>query len=92
MRCARKNTTRPLTVWVVGADEIFRLRGTKVIEIFTQAQPSDAFAAYIDSMKVIPFGYMGMEIVDTIVAKGAAGKGDGLEEAIAQIEKIGDKL
>ena len=52
----------------------------------------DAFAAYIDSMKVIPFGYMGMEIVDTIVAKGAAGKGDGLEEAIAQIEKIGDKL
>lgn len=68
------------------------LEGTKVIEIFTQAQPSDAFAAYIDSMKVMPFGYMGMEIVDTIVAKGAAGKGDGLEEAIAQIEKIGDKL
>ena len=30
-----------------------------------------------------------MEIIDTIVAKGAAGKGDGLEEAIAQIEKIG---
>ncbi len=28
-----------------------------------------------------------MEIIDTIVAKGAAGKGDGLEEAIAQIEK-----
>ena len=68
------------------------LEDTKVIEIFTQAQPSDAFAAYIDSMKVIPFGYMGMEIVDTIVAKGAVGKGDGLEEAIAQIEKIGDKL
>ena len=68
------------------------LEGTKVIEIFTQAQPSDAFAAYIDSMKVIPFGYMGMEIIDTIVAKGAAGKGDGLEEAIVQIEKIGDKL
>ena len=22
-RCARKNTTRPLTVWIVGADEIF---------------------------------------------------------------------
>ncbi len=68
------------------------LEGTKVIEIFTQAQPSDAFATYIDSMKVMPFGYMGMEIVDTIVAKGAAGKGDGLEEAIKQIEKIGDKL
>ena len=68
------------------------LEGTKVIEIFTQAQPSDAFATYIDSMKVMPFGYMGMEIVDTIVAKGAAGKGEGLEEAIEQIEKIGDKL
>ena len=35
-RCARKNTTRPLTVWIVGADEIFRLRGTKAIEIFTK--------------------------------------------------------
>ena len=22
-RCARKNTTRPLTVWIVGADEFF---------------------------------------------------------------------
>ncbi len=68
------------------------LEGTKVIEVFTQAQPSDAFATYIDSMKVMPFGYMGMEIVDTIVAKGAAGKSEGLEEAIEQIEKIGDKL
>ena len=35
-RCARKNTTRPLTVRIVGADEIFRLRGTKAIEIFTK--------------------------------------------------------
>lgn len=43
-------------------------------------------------MKVIPVWYMGIGNVDTIVAKGAAGKGDGLEEAIAQIEKIGDKL
>ena len=31
-RCARKNTTRPLTVRIVGADEIFRLRGEKAIE------------------------------------------------------------
>ena len=35
-RCARKNTTRPLTVRIVGADEIFRLQGTKVIEIFAK--------------------------------------------------------
>ncbi|MEI3399711.1 MAG: hypothetical protein V8Q81_03690 [Christensenellales bacterium] len=35
-RRARKNTTRPLTVWIVGTDEIFRLQGTKVIEIFTK--------------------------------------------------------
>ena len=31
-RCARKNTTRPLTVRIVGADEIFRLRGEKAAE------------------------------------------------------------
>ena len=31
-RCVRKNTTRPLTVWVAGADEIFRLRGEKAAE------------------------------------------------------------
>ena len=31
-RCARKNTTRPLTVRIVGADEIFRLRGEKAVE------------------------------------------------------------
>ena len=35
-RRARKNTTRPLTVWIVGTDEIFRLQGAKVIEIFTK--------------------------------------------------------
>ena len=33
-RCARKNTTRPLTVRIVGADEIFRLRGEKAVEKF----------------------------------------------------------
>ena len=33
-RCARKNTTRLLTVWIVGADEIFRLQGEKAVEKF----------------------------------------------------------
>ena len=33
-RCARENTTRPLTVRIVGADEIFRLRGEKAVEKF----------------------------------------------------------
>lgn len=33
-RCARKNTTRLLTVWMGGTDEIFRLRGEKAVEKF----------------------------------------------------------
>ena len=33
-RCARKNTTRPLTVWIVGTDEIFRLQSEKAVEKF----------------------------------------------------------
>lgn len=33
-RCARKNTTHPLTGRIVGADEIFRLRGEKAVEKF----------------------------------------------------------
>jgi hypothetical protein len=33
-RCARKNTTRPLTVRIVGADEIFRLQSEKAVEKF----------------------------------------------------------
>ena len=33
-RCARKNTTRLLTVWMGRTDEIFRLRGEKAVEKF----------------------------------------------------------
>lgn len=33
-RCARKNTTRPLTVRIVGAGEIFHLRDEKAVEKF----------------------------------------------------------
>ena len=31
LRCSRKNTTRLLTGWIVGADEIFHLKGEKAV-------------------------------------------------------------
>lgn len=70
------------------------LEGTKVVEIFTQANPSEAFDGYIDSMKTMPFGYMGMEVVDTIVARGAMSKGDKseLSSAISKIEEVAKKV
>lgn len=64
------------------------LDGTKVIQIFTQANPSDAFDPYIESMKTMPFGFLGMEVVDTIIAKGAGPKGEGIEEAIKKIDEM----
>ena len=70
------------------------LKGTKVVQIFTQASPSDAYDSYIESMVAMPFGYMGMEVIDTVIAKGTMQKGDydELSDAIKQIEKIGDNL
>lgn len=70
------------------------LEGTKVVQIYTQANPSDSFDEYIESMKTMPFGYLGMEVVDTVIARGAMGKQDESElaDAIAQIKEIGDKL
>ena len=64
------------------------LEGKKVIQIFTQANPGDAFDGYIKSLKAMPFAYMGMEVIDTIVAKGAAGKGEGIEDALKKIEEL----
>ena len=64
------------------------LEGKKVIQIFTQANPGDAFDAYIESMKIMPFGYMGTEVIETIIAKGAAGKGEGIEDALKKIEEL----
>ncbi len=64
------------------------LDGTKVIQVFTQANPSDAFDPYIESMKTMPFGFLGMEVVDTIIAKGAGPKGEGIEEAIKKIDEM----
>lgn len=70
------------------------LKGTKVVQIYTQANPSDAFDGYIESMKAMPFGYMGMDVIDTVIAKGTMQKGDydELSNAIKQIEEIGDNL
>ena len=62
--------------------------GKKVIQVFTQANPGDAFDAYIKSLETMPFAYMGMEVIDTIIAKGAAGKGEGIEDALKKIEEL----
>ena len=64
------------------------LEGKKVIQIFTQANPGDAFDGYIKSLETMPFAYMGMEVIDTIIAKGAAGKGEGIEDALKKIEEL----
>lgn len=70
------------------------LEGTKVVQIYTQANPEDMFDKYIESIETMPFGYMGMEVIDTVIAKGAMGKGeyDQLADAIKKVEKIGDEL
>ena len=64
------------------------LAGTKVIQVFTQANPSDAFDSYIKSMETMPFAFLGMELIETIIAKGAAGKGEGIENALKKIEEM----
>ena len=64
------------------------LAGTKVIQVFTQANPSDAFDSYIKSMETMPFAFLGMELIETIIAKGAAGKGEGIENALKEIEEL----
>ena len=65
----------------------------KVIEIVTQANPSDAFDQYVDNWKILPFGHLGMEVIETIIARGAVGKGneEELNEAISKIDEIAKK-
>ena len=64
------------------------LEGTKVIQVFTQANPTDAFDAYIKSMETMPFAFLGMEVIETIIARGAPGKGEGIEDALKKIEEL----
>lgn len=70
------------------------LESTKVIQIFTQANPEDVYNDYIESMKTMPFSYMGMEVVGTINAKGTSGLGNinNLKDSLKEIEKIVDNL
>ena len=84
----------PNCLWIglfsyLGADTLYKsLEGKKVIQVFTQANPGDAFDTYIKSLETMPFAYMGMEVIDTIIAKGAAGKGEGIEDALKKIEEL----
>ena len=58
------------------------LEGKKVVTIFTQAQPEDVFGSYIESFKMMPFGFMGMEVVGNVTAMGTQQAGD--EEELAK--------
>ncbi len=70
------------------------LKGTKVVQIYTQADSSNSYWDYINSMVTMPFGYMGMEVIGAVIARGATGKGESsqLSEAIKEIEKIAKDL
>ncbi|SDA66011.1 flavodoxin family protein [Methanobrevibacter millerae] len=74
--------------YMISQNQERSLAGTKVIQVFTQANPSEAFDSYIKSMETMPFAFMGMEVIETISAKGAAGKGEGIEEALKKIEEL----
>ena len=65
------------------------LEGKKVVTIFTQAQPEDKFGPYIESFKVMPFGFMGMEVIGNVTAMGTQDKGNE-EELEKYIEEVKD--
>lgn len=62
--------------------------GKKVILVVTQANPGDTYDDYINSMHVMPFGFMGMEVTETLIARGAMDKGEGIEEVLEKIESM----
>lgn len=78
----------------ISRNENKTLEGKKVVTIFTQAQGENVFGDYIESFKVMPFGYMGMEIIGNVTAKGTAGKGDKEELAdyIDEVKRIASDL
>lgn len=78
----------------ISRNENKSLEGKKVVTIFTQAQPENVFGDYIDSFKVIPFGYMGMEVIGNVTAMGTSSKGDKEELAkyIDEVKSIASKL
>lgn len=78
----------------ISRNENKSLEGKKVVTIFTQAQPENVFGDYIDSFKVMPFGYMGMEVIGNVTAMGTSSKGDKEELAkyIDEVKSIASKL
>ena len=66
----------------------------KVINIVTQANPADLFNKYADNWKILPYGHLGMEVVDTVIAKTGPSKGDKkvLAEAIEKLEKLAENI
>lgn len=70
------------------------VKGKKVITIFTQGMPENVFGDYIDSLKQMPFGYLGMEVVESVVAMGQTDKNneESLKPYIDQVREIGSKL
>lgn len=68
--------------------------GMKVINIVTQANPADLFNQYADNWRILPYGHLGMDVVDTVIAKTGPSKGDltVLAEAIEKLEEIAINL
>lgn len=64
------------------------LESVKVIEIITQANPSDIYDYYIEYLNKTAIEFVGMDVIKTIFAKGAADKGQGIEKALDEIEKL----
>lgn len=64
------------------------LEGKKVILIITQANPYDTYDQYIEDMKTMAFGHLGMEVIHTVYAKGASEKGEGISDALKIIEEL----
>lgn len=66
------------------------LEGTKVVQIFAQANPGDDFDVYINYLKCAIFGYLKMDVVKTIIARGASDRGncEELASAIKEIESF----
>ena len=64
------------------------LEGVKVIEVITQANPTDIYDDYIDFLNKTAIEFVGMEVIKTIFAKGASDKGQGIEAALEEIENF----
>ncbi|WP_295722161.1 flavodoxin family protein [uncultured Methanobrevibacter sp.] len=62
--------------------------GVKVIEIVTQSNPSDIYDYYIEYLNKTAIEFVGMEVIETIFARNASDKGQGIETALEEIENL----